>query len=276
MKLIDLRQRLLSELCGIGDPSYEADAVISFLYGFDKTEITLRLFDEIPPRGDVENIVSRRTSGEPLEYIVGKAPFFGYEFFVSPDCLIPQADTETVVSEAIKKISRGGRFLDIGTGSGCIASVIAKEVGARGVAVDISRKALDVAKKNADALGVSDMIDFICADVFGENDLGRFDLVVSNPPYVKTAVIPTLPKEVLHEPISALDGGADGLDFYRRIIKIAPSLLKDGGSLVFEIGYDEAEAVGAILSQNGFEYYVKRDYGGNDRCIVARAVSEEI
>ena len=274
MRLIDVKRRIVAAL---GDGAgRESELILSHVYGFEQSEMPLRLFDEVEPSAALDDILSRRIGGEPLEYILGKTVFCGLDFDVSPDCLIPQADTETVVSEAIKKISRGGRFLDIGTGSGCIASVIAKEVGARGVAVDISRKALDVAKKNAEALGVSDMIDFICADIFGENDLGRFDLVVSNPPYVKTAVIPTLPKEVLHEPISALDGGADGLDFYRRIIKIAPSLLKDGGSLVFEIGYDEADAVGAILSQNGFEYYVKRDYGGNDRCIVERAVSEEI
>ena len=277
MRLIDIRRRIVSSLSGVSDPHNEADAVISFIYGIDKTAITLRLFDEFLPDERIDRVISRRTAGEPLEYIVGKTVFCGYDFFVSPNCLIPQSDTEVVVSKALEHLPQGGSFLDIGTGSGCIAAVLAKERGASGVAVDISEKALEIAKNNAASLGVSDNIEFVRADIFDDREFKkRFDVVVSNPPYIKTDVIRTLSREVLHEPISALDGGDDGLIFYKRIISISPTLLKKGGRLVLEIGYDQSASVGKILSENGFEFEIKRDYGNNDRCVTAHIRSEAL
>ena len=268
MKLNDIR-RALTDTLGSAD---EAGAVIGYVYGIDKTELYLRLFDDFDYSETIDEITKRRTSGEPLEYIIGKTVFCGIDFSVSPCCLIPQADTEVVVQAALDNIG-GGRFLDLCTGSGCIAVALAKLGGGSGVAVDISREALDIAEKNAADNGVSDKIKFVCDDIFSSDASfadGKFDVVVSNPPYINTSVIDSLSPEVRHEPRIALDGGDDGLNFYRRIIPLAPSLLNENGTLVLEIGYDQAMSVGALLSEHGFEYTILRDYGGNERCAVAK------
>ena len=268
MKLNEIRRELKKKR---GDPE-EADRILCRVYGIEKTELYLRLFDDFGYSDEIDGIAARRTNGEPLEYIIGKAAFCGLEFIVSPDCLIPQADTEIVVRAALENLS-GGRFLDLCTGSGCIAVSLSKLGGGHGTAVDVSASALDIAKKNAALYGVADKINFVCADVFGSAEEyadGKFDLIVSNPPYIKSDVIDTLSREVLCEPRIALNGGDDGLDFYRRLIPLASSLLCDGGTLVLEIGYDEAEDVGALLRDGGFEYEILKDFGANDRCVMAR------
>ncbi|MBR0235695.1 MAG: peptide chain release factor N(5)-glutamine methyltransferase [Clostridia bacterium] len=265
MTLNDIRRAVKSAL---GDAD-DADAIICHVYGIDKAELYLRLFDDFTYSDALDDIVRRRTSGEPLEYIIGKATFCGIDFFVSPDCLIPQADTEVVVRAALDAMDHG-RFLDLCTGSGCIAVALSKLGDFCGTALDISPAAIEIAKKNAASAGVYDKIEFVCADVFGDVPGGKFDLIISNPPYVESGVIDTLSREVLCEPRIALDGGDDGLVFYRRIVPMAAERLNDGGALVLEIGYDQAQAVGDILDQNGFEYVIIRDYGGNDRCAVAR------
>ena len=272
MKLSDLRKEIISRLPDKDGAAYEADAIISHVYGLDKTQILSHLFDEIGDAETVYGILARRTLGEPLEYIIGKTVFFGLDLIVTPDCLIPQADTEVVVKCALDRLVSGSRFLDVGTGSGCIAVALAKNSGCSGVAVDISEKALEAAKQNAAINGVREKIRFALCDIFGELDINeKFDLVVSNPPYVRTRDIESLSPEVRREPITALDGGEDGLMFYRRIAAISPSVLKPGGTLVLEIGYDEAEDVCAILCEYGFECSVTRDFGGNDRCVTAFA-----
>lgn len=256
-------------LGGTDDSKDESDRIISYLYGIEKTEIYLRLFDGFEEKKEADEIVRRRADGEPLEYIIGKTVFCGLEFSVTPDCLIPQADTECVVDEALRHIG-GGKFLDLCTGSGCIAVTIAKKSGAFGSAVDISQKALEIAKLNAEKNDVSNKIKFVEADIMKDADLGgEYDLIVSNPPYIRSEDISNLPPEVGHEPVIALDGGRDGLDFYRRIASIAPKMLKKGGTLVLEIGYDEAADVGKILSFYGFSYSISKDFGGNDRTVVA-------
>lgn len=266
MKLNEIRRAVMSALGD--DARCECDLVISHVYGISASDIPLRLFDEFEYDASLDGIIARRTSGEPLEYIIGRTVFCGLDFFVSPDCLIPQADTEVVAEEASKLLS-GGRFLDLCTGSGCIAVFLAKR-GARGVAVDISKAALDIAKKNAMQNGVSDLIEFKNADVFAPLDIGAgFDVIVSNPPYVRSGEIDALPPEVRHEPRIALDGGDDGLKFYRRIASLAGDLLSPRGALVIEIGYDEAASVTKILSRHGFSCRVIKDFGGNDRCVVA-------
>ena len=276
MRLIDVKRRIVAAL---GDGAgRESELILSHVYGFEQSEMPLRLFDEVLPSAALDDILSRRIGGEPLEYILGKTVFCGLDFDVSPDCLIPQADTEVVAEEAAAQIKNGGRFLDLCTGSGCIAVAVAKITGACGVAVDISEKALDIAKTNAEKNGVSDKIEFVRADVFQDetfDGVGKFDLVVSNPPYVKTADIPSLSREVRREPFVALDGGDDGMKFYRRITAVAPSLLKKGGALVLEVGYDTAESVCALLEKSGFEYKLIKDYGNNSRCVSARLAITE-
>lgn len=272
MKLIDIKRRITQGLSGVTpDSPSEALRIVSEIYSIDPRDIPLKLFDDFEEKPEFEEIIKRRRSGEPLEYIFGKAVFCGLDFSVSRDCLIPQADTEVVVEAARSHLNKDCRFADLCTGSGCIAVSIAKFSGASGIAVDISTKALEIAAKNAESNGVSSKINFINADILKSEDYfdKQYDVIVSNPPYIKTEVIDTLSKEVKHEPRIALDGGSDGLDFYKRLIEIAPRHLKPLGHLILEIGYDEAEDVSKILFDNNFTFKVIKDFGGNNRCIDA-------
>lgn len=270
MKLFDIKRLISSRLDdSIEDAKYESERIISYIYKLDKTKISLSLFDEFDYDERIDEIIARRNGGEPFEYICENAVFCGLDFFVSRDCLIPQADTEIVVNAAANE--KKGSFIDICTGSGCIAIALSRLYGMRGAAMDISEKALDIARKNAASNGVSDKISFMCADIFDDKCISgeKYDIIISNPPYIKSDVIPALSNEVLCEPHIALDGGKDGLRFYRRIADIAPLMLKKGGALIFEIGYDEGDDVSSILSERRFSYTVTKDYGGNDRCICA-------
>ena len=184
----------------------------------------------------------RRSTHEPLQQITGWQEFMGLRFSVTEDVLVPRQDTETLVEEVMRYLRDGMAILDVCTGSGCILlSLLRYSNGCRGVGCDISEKALAVARENAEELGLS--AEFIQSDLF-ENIEGKFEYIVSNPPYIRKDVLPTLMEEVRdHEPVIALDGGVDGLDFYRRIIRKAPDHLCPGGMLFFEIGYDQGEAV---------------------------------
>ena len=215
--------------------------------------------------------VARRKNREPLAYILGEWDFMGLSFEVSPDVLIPEQDTENLIEEIMKDLHDLDRILDLCTGSGCILlSLLKYSNGTTGVGTDLSERALAMAKKNAERLGLTDRVDLRCGDLFapiGENE--RFDIIVSNPPYIKTETIEHLAPEVRdHEPMMALDGGEDGLSFYRRIIPEAVRHLVTGGYLFLEIGYDQAEAVAALMRDAGY-YAVRtiKDYGGNDRIV---------
>ena len=272
MKLINIKRQIAQSLSDVTpDSASEASRIISELYSISPRDIPLKLFDDFEENAKAAEIIERRRNGEPLEYILGRAVFCGLDFIVSSDCLIPQADTEVVVEAARSYLGEGSKFADLCTGSGCIAVSIAKFCGANGIAVDISKKALVIASENAKANGVSSKIKFINSDIIKNEEFfeGKYDVIVSNPPYIKTDVIDTLSEEVKHEPRIALDGGADGLDFYKRIVDIAPRHLKPFGHLILEIGYDEAEDVSKILCKKNFTFNVIKDFGGNDRCIDA-------
>ena len=217
----------------------------------------------------IMDAVEKRLNHIPLGYIFGKSYFFGREFKVNENVLIPRQDTEILIEKICDDINGQKReisVLDIGTGSGAIAITIQKETGARLVAVDISEKALEVATENAKTLEAN--IEFIQSDLF-ENVSGKFDFIVSNPPYIETDVIETLETEVKdNEPILALDGGKDGLDFYRKIVAEAPNYLNKGGKLYFEIGYNQAEALKGLMKENFTNILVYKDYGNNDRVVV--------
>jgi release factor glutamine methyltransferase len=215
--------------------------------------------------------VARRKNREPLAYILGEWDFMGLSFEVSPDVLIPEQDTENLIEEIMKDLHDSDRILDLCTGSGCILlSLLKYSNGTMGVGTDLSERALAMAKRNAERLGLTDRVDLRCGDLFapiGENE--RFDIIVSNPPYIKTETIEHLAPEVRdHEPMIALDGGEDGLSFYKRIIPEAVRHLVTGGYLFLEIGYDQAEAVAALMRDAGY-YDVRtiKDYGGNDRIV---------
>lgn len=215
----------------------------------------------------LEPYLDKIIEGIPVQYLVNEQEFYGLKFFVNENVLIPQPDTEIIVEEALNIISDGDRVLDLCTGSGVIGVTIANKKNAIVVASDISKKALEVAKINADNLGDS-KVTLVESDLF-ENIEGKFNVIVSNPPYIKKDVIRTLSKEVQNEPIIALDGGIDGLDFYKKIVEEALNYLEDGGYLLLEIGYDQKEEVlNLVINKNYKDIRVRKDLSNNDRVVI--------
>ncbi len=214
----------------------------------------------------------------PIQYIMGKTRFFGLDFIVNEDVLIPRPETELLVEAVISVASSKGqvaRILDLCTGSGCIAIALTKAVlDCKIVASDISYKALNIANINAGRNGISDRIEFIRSDLF-EELYGQFDIIVSNPPYIARYEFESLQKEVLKEPRLALDAGDDGLDFYRRIIPSASKYLRNGGYLVMEIGFGQAKAVSQIIeAEDTLKLLdIKKDHNGIDRAFVAQWIN---
>jgi len=235
------------------------------------TNFEKQLIDEkFPDEADRQRAYARLADHEPLGYILGEWYFYDQVYRLNEACLIPRPDTEHLVEAAIKRIPAGGRFLDLCTGSGCVAiSILCHRPDLRAAALDISPRALEAARENAHLNGVADRISFICADMLADGwqkHAGTFAGVTANPPYIRPEVIAGLSEEVRREPYAALYGGEDGLDFYRRIGELQPALLPEGGPLMMEIGYDQAEDVCALFGV-GREAVI-RDYGGNDRVIV--------
>lgn len=226
---------------------------------------------------EFEAFIVRRAAREPFAYIIGRREFWSLDFEVTRDVLIPRPDSETLVETALKAFGKTPprSIVDLGTGSGClIVSLLTEWPGARGLAVDLSPAALDVARRNAARHGVADRLDFACTD-YATLDAGPFELVMSNPPYIPAAEIGALAPDVAgFEPHLALDGGADGLEAYRAIARILPRLLAPGGRAMLEIGWNQAIAVTEILQKQGLPVLrVVKDLGGNDRVVVASAAS---
>ena len=215
-------------------------------------------------------IINKRASGIPYAYIVGHKEFMKLDFEVNKNVLIPREDTEILVQEVINLNKK--KILDMCTGSGCIAVSLAKYIKDSEVtAVDISEKALTIAKLNAKKNEVD--VKFIKSNLFEEVE-DKFDVIVSNPPYIKTADLEALQTEVKNEPLKALDGGETGLFFYKKIIKQAVNYLNENGILIFEIGFDQAEDVCKLLNENGYkDIEVIKDLSGNDRVIKAKLVT---
>ncbi|SDK30817.1 release factor glutamine methyltransferase [Sarcina sp. DSM 11001] len=320
----DVYEEGMALLAGLEDAALDARLLLEHFCGID----TNRLLAEpgMPVSDDLRSAflkgIKRRAAREPLAYIVGEQSFMGLPFIVSEDVLIPEQDTENLVEEALRLIDDGSRILDLCTGSGCILlSLLHYTNGCIGVGTDLSEKALEIARRNASAHGLSDQTVWLQGDLFDaldplnkkDNDdkdnkrekykkednkreeirddqaeksteseksesgfpgmsyTSGYDMIISNPPYIPTSVIDTLQPEVrCAQPRMALDGGGDGLDFYRRIIREAPAHLVVGGRLLLEIGYDQAEAVSDLLREAG--YYgieILKDYGGNDRIATA-------
>ena len=222
--------------------------------------------------------INKLNNNIPIRYVIHKQEFMGYEFYVDENVLIPQPDTEILVEEVvkiakefIKKHKKGEeiKILDLCTGSGAIGISLSKILGDNAFVTvsDISEDIIDIveinSRKNLANLGM------VTSDLF-DNIYGKYDIIVSNPPYIETDVIKTLSKEVQNEPIIALDGGQDGLDFYRRIVKDAKKFLNENGFLALEIGYNQRESVEKLLKENNYKnIYSQKDLGGNDRIVVA-------
>ncbi len=226
------------------------------------------LREKFPDIEDFHAALKRLERREPLAYVLGEWYFYDEVYRVSPDCLIPRPETEHLVEELIKRLPAGGCFADLCTGSGCIAvSVLAHRPDCRAVGVDLSPAALKIADFNAKANGVNDRIEWVVGDITKGNLLGdrKFDIIVSNPPYVDTAVIDTLEPEVRYEPRIALDGGEDGLRFYRALLERWLIHIKEDGFLICEIGYDQGDRLKALCPCE-----IKKDYSGCDRVMILK------
>jgi release factor glutamine methyltransferase len=273
LKILNWTKAYLAEK-GVENPRLEAEWMLCEALSLDRVGLYLN-FDK--PLSDHElaayrSMVARRAKREPLQYILGSQEFMGLDFQVSPAVLIPRHDTEVLVTEAAKRGCGSRSILDIGTGSGCVAIALAKALPEVQVSsVDISGEALAVARDNAQRNGVS--VEFVQGSLLEPFTGRRFDMIVSNPPYIPAADLDTLQQEVRgYEPLSALDGGADGLDFYRRITQAAPDYLNPGGWLLFEVGAGQAPQVLELLGAGGLgkESFTVLDPAGIERVVGGR------
>ncbi len=268
---------------GVENPGLDSEVLAAFSLGIDRAGLFARLRDEAGQtfREEVLALVERRAGREPLQYITGRQEFYGLMFRVSPAVLIPRPETELLVEQAIARLKDtvGAKAADIGTGSGCIAVALAANLpGARVYAVDSSEAALSIAENNALSNGVGGRISFLTGNLLAPLDAeglaSGLDLIASNPPYIPSGDIPNLQPEVQKEPISALDGGPDGLDAIRDIVRDAPECLRPGGTLLVEIGFGQGDAVKRLVeSQPGLKFQkLIKDFAGIERVLVARKI----
>ena len=258
---------------GIRDCDTDAWILMEYVTGMTRTEYLMRMNDEIPEDKlqAFRKVTAERALRRPVQHITGCQEFMGLSFQVNENVLIPRQDTELLVEETIKHLKDGMSFLDLCTGSGCILTSVlklCKKENVTGLGSDISAEALQVAKCNLQKNGVE--AELIESNLF-EKIEGKFDLIVSNPPYIASKEIEKLEPEVReYDPILALDGKEDGLYFYRAIAGKAGKYLKMGGHLLFEIGYDQGQSVPALLEAAGYtEIQVKKDLAGLDRVVIA-------
>lgn len=269
-------KKLLHE-AGIESFLIDAQALLMYVLSFSRS----KLFAEselVLHEKDVEHyfkLIKLRSQNMPVAYIINSCEFMSLAFYVDENVLIPRNDTEVLVEAAIGIIKKNNYFFgaEIGVGSGCISVSLVKYCERlKMIGFDISQKAIDVALRNAQINAVENKISFYRSDLFDkfpEQACGKLDFIISNPPYICTDIIPTLDNNVKDfEPHSALDGGADGLDFYRKIAADSKKYLICGGHLLFEIGYNQANSVGGIMAENGLEnIMVLQDLSGLDRVV---------
>ena len=256
---------------GIENHRGEASMLICRFCGINQADLLLRHDDDFDNE-ELEAAVIKRCSHYPLQYILGYWDFYNETYRVTEDTLIPRQDTEKLVELAVRLLPEKARIIDLCTGSGCVAiSTLAARTDCRGVAVDIFQSTLDVARENAESNRVGERLGFLCEDVLSPtfmDELGKFDCILSNPPYIETKQIALLDEELSFEPEAALDGGDDGLGFYRVIIGQYGKYLAPTGFMLLEIGCDQGRSVAAIASSAGFRTEIYKDYGGNDRVAV--------
>lgn len=270
---------IIEKLRQISPDEYENEAKI-LIEHFTKKRISYYLLnrnEEIDCK-DLEFALNKREKHVPLQYIIGKWEFYRQTYLVDENCLIPRSDTEILVEKAIELLPQSAFFVDLCTGSGCIAvSILAERKDTNAIMVDKFEKTIVLAQKNAVLNGVEDRVKAMLFDVLNEeNSLCDcvFDAIVSNPPYIRPEVIEELSDEVKHEPYAALYGGDDGLIFYNKIVKDYSKFLKKDGIMLFEIGYDQADDLKQIAKSNGFSCEIFKDYGGNDRVVLLRKLEK--
>ncbi|HEU4797075.1 MAG TPA: peptide chain release factor N(5)-glutamine methyltransferase, partial [Pyrinomonadaceae bacterium] len=241
---------------GVAEARREAGALLSHVIGKDRTFLISHAEDLIGENEQqhFEEAVMRRAAGEPAQYIIGSQDFYGRAFRVTPAVLIPRPETELLVEAALEVMKANAEICDVGTGSGCIAiTLLCERDNARAVALDVSEAALEIARENASAWSVGPRIKLVTSDCFTalNESTDKFNLIVSNPPYVAANVISGLQREVReHEPLVALSPGEDGLSVIRRLVNDSPRFLRDNGHLIMEIGFDQGEAVQQLVDKN--------------------------
>lgn len=261
------------EEAGIEEAKLDARLLLEYICHTDRNTLLVHGDSE---RNEIEEqfycmCIEKRATRIPLQHITGEQEFMGLTFRVNQHTLIPRQDTEILVEEGMRHMFDGMRILDMCTGSGCILlSLLKYSNECEGMGVDISEEALKVARENAQRLGLK--AEFVQGDLFEPVPEKKFDMIISNPPYIETAVIDTLMPEVReHEPMQALDGMEDGLFFYRKIVDKADGFLTKGGWLLFEIGYNQGEAVSKLMTEQGFQdIKVVKDYAGLDRVVLGQ------
>lgn len=276
MKYLECYKEGCRKLANAGVPEAELDArlLLEFICGTNRNDLLVHGDREVEAdkQDAYEAAIAKRMERIPLQHITGEQDFMGLTFRVNEHVLIPRQDTEILVEEILKDMQDYCRILDMCTGSGCILiSLLHYNNWCEGVGADISPLALQTAEKNGKALLAEEKRPIWLESNLFEKVEGKFDIIVSNPPYIRSDVIETLMPEVKdHEPMNALDGTEDGLYFYREIVRQAPEYLKKEGRLYFEIGHDQGEAVSELLMQAGYkEIHVVKDYAGLDRVVYA-------
>lgn len=250
----------------------DAELLMAHALGAPRSDMLLKhMQDHVPPK--FAALLERRLASEPVAYILGSQEFYGRAFIVTPDVLIPRSDSESVVQTALDAAPEPIRVLDCGTGSGALLlTILAERPAAQGVGIDSSSAALEIARANAASLGLQDRAQMVLADWTQEgwvNDLGPFDLIIANPPYVEDSAH-LAPDVCEFEPSQALFSGREGLDDYRILIPQLPDLLTENGTVILEIGHLQAKAVSKIAEEQGLAAEVHKDLAGRDRAIVLR------
>ena len=275
LKLNELVNRRLED-AGIDSPRLDAEILLAHVLKWRRLNLYIDAKKNLPLESILRfnDLINLRLKKIPVAYLTGAKEFMGLAFAVNEKVLIPRPETE-ILTEFVGEFLRsrgGGNFLDLGAGSGAIFISILKFVkNSRAIAVDISKDALQVAKFNAEKFHVEDRAEFFCGNLFEPLEGKIFDAIVSNPPYIPTRELETLQEEVRREPRLALDGGADGLNFYRRIISDAPKFLVDGGLLAVEVGLNQAAAVKNLFERENFsDAEIFKDLAGIERVVAAR------
>jgi release factor glutamine methyltransferase len=262
----------------IPNPQLDSEILLSNLIKRDKKHIILNPKELLNSEqlDKFKSLIERRKKGEPIAYLINKKEFWKDEFFVNKDVLIPRPDTELIIEQVLKIYSKDEQLqvLDIGTGSGCILLSILKErINFYGTGIDISKESINVSKFNAKQLNLINRVKFFNSSV-DNFKIGKYDLIVSNPPYIELLNLKYLEKDVVNfEPKLALSGGLDGFSKIRKVISKAKTLIKKNGKFILEIGYNQKNKVKKILKEEGF--YINKtikDYGNNDRCIISTKI----